>query len=355
MQAQDDQQSPATGIDPARLQLALEVLAEVEALPLEHPDAIAVQRATAGIYKTVRKAAPPRAARRDPRARPRDRRRDRDRRPRPDRRRDGGPAALDRDRARGRAAPARCSSRSPVTSARSTSRRSTTGTTSSVRAARRRNHQRRDARTDLTGRRALLTGGRAKIGMYIALRLLRDGAHTTITTRFPNDAIRRFKAMEDSDEWIHRLRIVGIDLRDPSPGDRARRRRRRRGTARHPHQQRRSDGPPLAGGVRAAGRGRARAAAARRAAAAGHLRPGRERAADLAAGGDRVRPALGAHAARADRDGAAGRTRPRWTASPSARRSTRAASCPTCTTPTAGSRRSTRSTRPRCWRSSSAT
>lgn len=75
---------------------------------------------------------------------------------------------------------------------------------------------RRDARADLTGRRALLTGGRAKIGMYIALRLLRDGAHTTITTRFPNDAIRRFKAMPDSDEWIHRLKIVGIDLRDPA-------------------------------------------------------------------------------------------------------------------------------------------
>ena len=77
-------------------------------------------------------------------------------------------------------------------------------------------HDKRDARTDLTGRRALLTGGRAKIGMYIALRLLRDGAHTTITTRFPNDAVRRFKAMEDSDEWIHRLHIVGIDLRDPA-------------------------------------------------------------------------------------------------------------------------------------------
>ena len=38
------------------------------------------------------------------------------------------------------------------------------------------NRERREARTDLTGRRALLTGGRAKIGMYIALRLLRDGA-----------------------------------------------------------------------------------------------------------------------------------------------------------------------------------
>lgn len=77
-------------------------------------------------------------------------------------------------------------------------------------------HAKRDARTDLTGKRALLTGGRAKIGMYIALRLLRDGAHTTITTRFPKDAARRFAAMEDSAEWIHRLRIVGIDLRDPS-------------------------------------------------------------------------------------------------------------------------------------------
>ncbi|MBD8058669.1 SDR family NAD(P)-dependent oxidoreductase [Cellulomonas sp. JH27-2] len=78
------------------------------------------------------------------------------------------------------------------------------------------NHAKRDARTDLTGRRALLTGGRAKIGMYIALRLLRDGAHTTITTRFPRDAARRFAAMDDSHEWLDRLSIVGIDLRDPA-------------------------------------------------------------------------------------------------------------------------------------------
>jgi NAD(P)-dependent dehydrogenase (short-subunit alcohol dehydrogenase family) len=77
-------------------------------------------------------------------------------------------------------------------------------------------HEKRDARTDLTGRRALLTGGRAKIGMYIALRLLRDGAHTTITTRFPRDAVRRFSALPDSAEWIHRLKVVGIDLRDPA-------------------------------------------------------------------------------------------------------------------------------------------
>lgn len=77
-------------------------------------------------------------------------------------------------------------------------------------------HAKRDARTDLTGKRALLTGGRAKIGMYIALRLLRDGAHTTITTRFPRDAVRRFSSLPDSADWIHRLKIVGIDLRDPA-------------------------------------------------------------------------------------------------------------------------------------------
>lgn len=52
--------------------------------------------------------------------------------------------------------------------------------------------------------------------MHIALRLLRDGAHTTITTRFPRDAARRFAAVEDAAHWIHRLRIVGIDLRDPA-------------------------------------------------------------------------------------------------------------------------------------------
>ncbi|MEO6957691.1 MAG: SDR family NAD(P)-dependent oxidoreductase, partial [Antricoccus sp.] len=77
-------------------------------------------------------------------------------------------------------------------------------------------HAKRSARTDLIGKRALLTGGRAKIGMHIALRLLRDGAHTTITTRFPRDAVRRFSSIDDSDMWLQRLKIVGIDLRDPA-------------------------------------------------------------------------------------------------------------------------------------------
>ena len=101
--------------------------------------------------------------------------------------------------------------------------RSTPSTTSSAPTAPPSTTRKRDARTDLTGKRALLTGGRAKIGMYIALRLLRDGAHTTITTRFPNDAVRRFKAMEDSADWIDRLRHRRHRPARPGPGDRPRR------------------------------------------------------------------------------------------------------------------------------------
>ncbi|MDU0477716.1 SDR family NAD(P)-dependent oxidoreductase [Staphylococcus chromogenes] len=77
------------------------------------------------------------------------------------------------------------------------------------------NRERRNARVDLRGRRAVLTGGRAKIGMYIALKLLRDGADLTITTRFPKDAARRFSVVSDSAHWLDRLHIVGIDLRNP--------------------------------------------------------------------------------------------------------------------------------------------
>ncbi|WP_443027335.1 hypothetical protein [Sphingomonas sp. LR61] len=46
--------------------------------------------------------------------------------------------------------------------------------------------------------------------------MLRDGAHTTITTRFPRDAVRRFTSLPDSADWISRLKVVGIDLRDPA-------------------------------------------------------------------------------------------------------------------------------------------
>ncbi|MGW2253120.1 SDR family NAD(P)-dependent oxidoreductase [Kitasatospora sp. NPDC001660] len=77
------------------------------------------------------------------------------------------------------------------------------------------NTARRGLATDLRGRRALLTGGRVKIGFQLALMLLRDGAELTVTTRFPHDTVRRFRAAEGSAQWWERLTVVGIDLRDP--------------------------------------------------------------------------------------------------------------------------------------------
>ncbi|MFF7726785.1 SDR family NAD(P)-dependent oxidoreductase [Streptomyces sp. NPDC008001] len=77
------------------------------------------------------------------------------------------------------------------------------------------NASRRDLRTDLTGRRALLTGGRVKIGFQLALMMLRDGAELLVTSRFPRDTVRRFRAAEGSEAWLDRLTVIGIDLRDP--------------------------------------------------------------------------------------------------------------------------------------------
>src|SRR5436190_1064826 len=42
------------GIDPDRLADALRVLAEAEQLPSEHPDAVAVRRATGKLFKSVK-------------------------------------------------------------------------------------------------------------------------------------------------------------------------------------------------------------------------------------------------------------------------------------------------------------
>ncbi|WP_459799614.1 SDR family NAD(P)-dependent oxidoreductase [Herbidospora sp. RD11066] len=76
------------------------------------------------------------------------------------------------------------------------------------------NLARRVARCDLRGRRALITGGRVKIGFQTALKLLRDGAEVLVTTRFPADATRRFAAVPDAGEWLDRLHVHGVDLLD---------------------------------------------------------------------------------------------------------------------------------------------
>lgn len=75
------------------------------------------------------------------------------------------------------------------------------------------NWVRRRQTADLSGRYALLTGGRVKIGYQAALKLLRAGCHLIVTTRFPRDAASRFSTEQDSSEWTTRLQIHGLDLR----------------------------------------------------------------------------------------------------------------------------------------------
>ncbi|MGZ5969600.1 MAG: SDR family NAD(P)-dependent oxidoreductase, partial [Polyangiales bacterium] len=67
---------------------------------------------------------------------------------------------------------------------------------------------------DLRGRRAVVTGGRVKIGFQIALSLLRGGASVELTTRFPCDAALRYAREPDFESFADRLQIHGLDLRD---------------------------------------------------------------------------------------------------------------------------------------------
>ena len=75
------------------------------------------------------------------------------------------------------------------------------------------NYAKRFQTADLTGRIALVTGSRVKIGYQAAIMLLRAGARVICTTRFPNDAARRYAAEEDFDEWGDRIEIYGVDFR----------------------------------------------------------------------------------------------------------------------------------------------
>jgi NAD(P)-dependent dehydrogenase (short-subunit alcohol dehydrogenase family) len=75
------------------------------------------------------------------------------------------------------------------------------------------NYAKRTETADLTGRVALLTGGRVKIGYQAGLKLLRAGARLIVTTRFPRDSAARYAREPDFGDWGHRLEIFGLDLR----------------------------------------------------------------------------------------------------------------------------------------------
>jgi NAD(P)-dependent dehydrogenase (short-subunit alcohol dehydrogenase family) len=75
------------------------------------------------------------------------------------------------------------------------------------------NFRKRTETADLSGRVALLTGGRVKIGYQAGIKLLRAGAQLIVTTRFPRDSAARYAREPDFDVWGERLEIFGLDLR----------------------------------------------------------------------------------------------------------------------------------------------
>ncbi|RKZ88465.1 MAG: SDR family NAD(P)-dependent oxidoreductase [Candidatus Parabeggiatoa sp. nov. 1] len=76
------------------------------------------------------------------------------------------------------------------------------------------NYTKREQRIDLSGRTALVTGGRVKLGYGIALKLLRDGARVIVLTRFARDAAQRYAQESDFEDWAHNLKIYGLDLKN---------------------------------------------------------------------------------------------------------------------------------------------
>lgn len=77
------------------------------------------------------------------------------------------------------------------------------------------NYAKRSQSADLSGKRAIVTGGRIKIGFEIALKLLRAGAYVIVTTRFSQDALIRYKELPDYPSFATRLHIYQLDMLGP--------------------------------------------------------------------------------------------------------------------------------------------
>ena len=75
------------------------------------------------------------------------------------------------------------------------------------------NYSFRTMKLDFTGRIAIVTGGRVKIGYYIATKLLSYGAKVLITSRFPKDTLLKYQKDPEYEKWKNNLIIYPIDFR----------------------------------------------------------------------------------------------------------------------------------------------
>lgn len=74
------------------------------------------------------------------------------------------------------------------------------------------NEKMRNLTRDLTGKTAVVTGGRINIGYAVCMRLLRQNANVIAVTRYPNVALQNYMKEPDYSEFRDRLHIIGFDL-----------------------------------------------------------------------------------------------------------------------------------------------
>lgn len=250
------------GIDPERLAVCLSVLDELDTIEVDHPDAIAVRRATAGIYRTVKQQPAPGAPGRQDRARQGRHRGHRDRLRRAHRRRDAGraPVVLGHGRDRGHTAapqvllhlqdPVRRGGRL-LPPALPEVRRGEPGPA------------RRPYRPHRAPGAAHRRPGQDRHVHRAAAAARRRPHH------HHHPLPQRRDPPLQGDAGQRRVDPPAEDRRDrparPGAGRRPRRLRRRRGPPGHPDQQRRADGAPLPAGLQRAAECRVRPAARGRA------------------------------------------------------------------------------------------
>jgi NAD(P)-dependent dehydrogenase (short-subunit alcohol dehydrogenase family) len=76
------------------------------------------------------------------------------------------------------------------------------------------NYNKRDLKKDLTGKVAIITGGRIKIGFETAIRLLRNGCTVIVTSRFIDDCLERYEKDKDFEKFKDRLFIYQLNMLD---------------------------------------------------------------------------------------------------------------------------------------------
>lgn len=75
------------------------------------------------------------------------------------------------------------------------------------------NFVKRSIKANLNDKVSIVTGGRVKIGFETAIRLLECGSKVIVTTRFPADALTRYKLHPEYKSFYKNLTIYAIDLR----------------------------------------------------------------------------------------------------------------------------------------------